>query len=397
MSLNGINVTNLGKSVNVFSVPPNVVLVSGSGNLPPPTANLYPLASNTIYQFAGLVNIGNAGVVLGNNTALQGTCILTDGLISTSTSGVIFADTKTNFLEHFLLFAPAGPALNLSSTGQTATRINDILFTGCQSLGVISGVATLSLQDNFIIGNTNGLTIYGPSTYCRITQNRTINNGPTFSGFIFTGASQIQNLLIEDNLMVMTGLETALVLPSGIAASGSLSSNDFGSAGTIVTGGIFKSDIRWRFSSNSNLADSVRVGSIGLSGNAITTTFAATNQFVLISGFSRTGQAMERFIMSNSGTFQYIGLEPCQVAVNFNGYYSINSASSTNMGFAFAKNNIVVGDAYYEANTTVSNTPASVALNGVLNLVTNDTLAVYVTNRTNTTAALVGAYNFTVQ
>lgn len=393
-----VGVTSSSGSAIIISgsgIPLNTVLIQTLSDLPTPVSNRITLEDNKIYKFASIVNLSNNGLVLGVNNVLLGSSPMNDGIIS-SYSGPVISGINTSFgFRNLKLSTTNGIAFHVLNSNVGIANIKNSIFSGCSGVGNLSGILSLAIEENSFIFNGNGVNIYGSGTFLGVNNNKFYSNSGFCTGISLISGSGIYGASdIVDNMFDMASGQVCLFANSGFSRTGTLDSNIFGGTGVQISGGLNKTDVDWLFINNFQVADSRFYGSITLTGNSTATLNPTAGVMQRVSGFSLTGNIMERFAMSNSGEMKYIGKQ------NFDGTAIISATIRTNAGtnkiiaVNFFKNGIALGNVNRESNSNTTN--SAIGFQSYINLISGDTLAFALTNRTDTNSIIVQDYNFAI-
>jgi hypothetical protein len=401
--------------VNLFGVPTTsgaLFVISGSGSernrvvvnsvfdLPPPSSQNIVLSANTVYQFAGFINIGNNFLTLNENTTLMGNSYRSDGITSSYNGYVINSNSFNNVVKQLTIVTPSGLTFNILGNNTARFLLQETQISGCSGLGLISGINALAINDNRITDNLNGLDIYGPSDYIRMFNNRvTVNSSiVNHTGFaIRSGVGNINTFQISSNTLHLNGANNVpFFINSGITTTGLLVNNIVGNAtgNATIGGGLNKADPSWLFNNNIRMLNSVHCGEIFLSGNVTFTSISAVNTYTQIAGISQTGTIMERFVSPTSGQLQYVGQNPIDALATCFGTFQSQNAGKT-ISVVFRKNGIVLP--YPSADSVPDNKLTSFTIASTLRLVSGDTVDLYCINKTDNNNILVGSYVFNIR
>lgn len=131
---------------------------------------------------------------------------------------------------------------------------------------------------------------------------------------------------------------------------------------------------------NSNVKDSIAEGFMSVQGNVTQTVISAINTPVQVNAVWTKGVS-ERFLLDPNGTWTYTGLEPIDVSLTAIATLNNAGGGTDTLSMYIGKN----GSAVSETKSTADiNTEGVIAAQGLISLVTNDTLELFVENNSDT-------------
>jgi len=161
------------------------------------------------------------------------------------------------------------------------------------------------------------------------------------------------------------------------------------------TGSIDQTDIYWKYSANSGLQDSRKVGFISIVDNADDTDIGVQNTWYKVSGITSLSSNSERFSMPSNNRLQYDGIE------DFVGSATVSfSASRDSVGtpidteFSVYKNGIIIEN--YICDPTLTDDVQVLPLVVPVTASTGDYFELWCRNTTNTNDILVRNMQFTI-
>lgn len=380
----------LGSGNWTNNIPSNQILVEALSDLPTPTAGVITLAADTVYVFAGNVDIGVNRLALGNNTYVQGTARDLDVIIS-STTGALFTASTTNIRIHTLgLDVAAGDLIDYNGGGTNSIFIEDVSIIAANTLGTITdSVLTVIRFSNYNQTTTDGYIFAGSSNGKLVISNSTFTN--TIGTALDLGTAVFESIFI--------GPQTTIITPAGqvglaVAASsanftttgrGVISNNVFNGPGTHSTG-LLGTDLKWEVFLNFGLQNSEAGAQGYISNSALTTTFSGTSTPTKVNfGTAFVADVENKFSIDNTGKFTYDGLVEELFFFDATMFAVVSGGATRDYNFYLAKNGTVITSSLSKRRYDGSN-PGSNSVTSIVELTTGDYLELYVEALTATTA-----------
>jgi len=376
-----------------------VVKVFELSDFPAPVSGVITLEDGVKYELCATVNCGTNQIttVAGGENLIVSANPFTYKLITNVPNGTAFliGDIGRFNIEEINIEAETtnqGTLFGFNSSTATTPFlfVNKCRFIGFNSLGTIEGTRG-SMSDVLFSAATTGLTIDDTGTFPASW---------VLQGVAFAGISNT-HLTFEGTNSLISLNQISAVPPSGVALF------DFKSTGTYdavfvnncvfsdVLGGSFlaagsedQTSVEFRFTDNLNTRDSAIKGSCYFVGNSTETTISAANTPVAISGTTTAGE-LERFTHNSAGILTYIGKEPTTLRIEGRAKIEVNSNLEE----------VVIATYIYKNGSQEASTVAQVTIESVfqtptspefvsvdnLQLDTNDTIQMFIENKTDTT------------
>jgi len=379
----------------------NVVIINDVSELDVyESGGKYVLDGMTVYDFSALsgltipfaFDVSAGGIVIKAETALYAmlTYLGTDDLF-----------TGPNLdIRNIAIVAPFANVFNLTKTGSGA----DYFLCNTILVAVAAKWGTFDLNDLNIINSGSidvqqGITLNG--TDWNTSRADGLNLQSSNAGFI---GLDISNAVLSDpkfdsvviNAPVgAVGLNSngnADIQPNEIC---SYTNGNFTGGITPLGGGVTVGDIRFDFSSNGGLEDSIIAANPYLVTQT-TVPIASTNTFVKINQGNWLSSISERLSVSVDGDVENTSEQP--IRIDFTGFVTMEKAGG---GSDYVVARLVLNDTPGDAasviteNGTENSQPTSVPLVGIFTLQPGDSVSIYVANTDSAANIIVSNAKFT--
>lgn len=269
------------------------VPVEALANLAAPVGGAIQLADDTVYRINGSVDLGVNHLVYGTNTIVLGEASQHDGLISTTTGGVLRAAGGDSIVaKNFSIAAPAG--MMFDGNGCPNVFINSVVGSDVSRFAVFEDCAVISILLSSgvgISGANAGIQLINSSFGQRFAMvlSALIQDSAGTGVLLDLGTSTWASIAVDDCEFVSAVGGTDI---SGLASNGNLVAivgrarifgNIINGAGTHLVG-LTTDDTQWNFKMNVGVPDSFVLGSLSMMGNAVETVIASSGVFVKAAG-----------------------------------------------------------------------------------------------------------------
>lgn len=292
----------------------NLVLVKVKADFPVPSGGIITLANNVDYEINGFIDLTGDRLVLNGSNTVFGLNPRLDILTTNNALALISGVDSGVILDNVTFNNAGGPLFDMEDTagneGVHSFFITDSVMDGATGIGNFENLLIVDFQRNAAQNLTNGATFSGSSNVAlRITGNLL---GNTVTGTIVDlGTSVFDAISIDHNFIQSSA---GLVFLDGVTNSGNIAASGQGSIVSNITFGgniptvnnITSGDLRWSFQGNNNAPDSIALGSLSMSGNAVATATTTTGQDVKVAGTTIEGN-VERFTMIANNRLDYDG------------------------------------------------------------------------------------------
>lgn len=360
----------------------------------------YVLDGMTVYDFSALngltipyaFDVSAGGITIKAETALYAmlTYLGTDDLFSGPNLDI----------RNIAIVAPFANAFNLTKTGSGGDYFlcNTILIAFAAKWGTFD-VNDLNIINSGSIDVQQGITLSGSDWNTTRTDGLNLqSSNPAFVGLDISAAtlsdakfdSVVMNAPVGAVGLNSTG--NANVQPGEIC---SWSNGNFSGGITPLGGGVSVGDIRFDFSSNGGLEDSIIAANPYLITQT-TVTIATVNTFVKINQGNWLSTISERLSVSTDGDVENISEQP--IRIDFTGFVTMEK-SGGGADYIVARlvlnDNPADPDSVITENGTENSQPTSVPLVGIFTLQPGDSVSIYVANEDSTANIIVRNAKFT--
>lgn len=400
----GINIAGSGDEIQISAtdivVGSQVVLVNSLDDLPDPVANVYTLADDTVYIIGASLDFGTARIEMGENTTIRGQSLLTVSLTSFTTGTFINRSGGGGAgFSGCSIVCPNATVFGYSGTaaGGDVFLIRDFVVVSCQAIAEIDSPVLFSAANFVIISTTvNGFTLQGAGNTVNV-DSCVVND---FRGTFFDLGSSVYTFLDAENLNIISN-DASNIIIDGLANSANVAAGGQGSlrassiSGDISSSGnILSSDIRWDFSDINLLPDSIDQCYLAMPTNATVTALTQNVPAKIAGTFTVVKES--RFTGSTDGTMTYIGTQPISVTVNFTCTFQKSGSGTQSFILYLYKNG--VADPNIQARFASDNSrDPNISFTGIVDLVENDFLELFIENTDNSNDITAFAVNFVVQ
>jgi len=358
------------------------VILNSTDDAPAAVAGVRTFADGITYVYATALDWGTDELVMGVGTGLVGLNRFTSSMTSATTGNFITA-SSTFKLEETFFSVPNGTLFNLTGSGAQETLVASNCFASCKNIGNFDQWNNTVLRSfSFVSVTGTGLTFTGAGSAFNM-------DNSLWQGFT-TGNTMIDfGSATFDRIQIPTGnrfnADTGVTVLSGLAASGNLtatgdgivSHNIFEGVGTYLNN-ITTNDVKYSFSGNSGVADSMNDGHITMITNATNTVIAAVNTPTLILG-TWTEESASRFTTTAAGRLTFDGLDDITVPVQFNCSIDPVSGSNKDLSIYIAKNGTVLTNSK-SSNRTSAGTPVNIGTFSQVTFSTGEYVEFFVEN-----------------
>jgi hypothetical protein len=137
----------------------------------------------------------------------------------------------------------------------------------------------------------------------------------------------------------------------------------------------------------------ITIGELWVSGNTVATPVPVVRGFVRVSGYSRTGVAMQNFTMSASGEMTYVGTDMFVGTATAMGDAAAGGGSDA-LTISFLRNGVAFNT--INRDNVVPSVGGFVNVQTTVILAPNDTIGLAIANSTDTNSPTISNYNFIV-
>lgn len=275
--------------------------------------------------------------------------------------------------------------------GQFLFLMDTVRILSGTKFGTFNNLQTVLVNSSSAIDLDQGSTFTGSANI--ITSFNKFFIGSTSAAFVGfdLGTAVSQNFEFTDVIAIggvgsvgIKGSASSANVPSNVVAT--VSKCNF-SGVTAPLDTITIDDIRWSFTSNSTIADTMQDAMVSMSSNATATVIGTISTPVLAAGtFAVDRQSF--FTCTTGGRVTYNGEKPIITPVDISVSLDPSSGANRDLKVYLAKNGTVIVNSGKSVRVDTGN-PLNVSVIWQLSLVQNDYLEIFVENNTNTTNIVV--------
>ena len=279
---------SFGPNAQIGATCSNTVKVYSIDDLPAPDVdNNIVLASGTIYQPCGVVDLGVNTLMFQPGTTLWSPTARYNGFTSTSTDPLVQSDYGGR-IQGIRLIQPNGPCIDITTDLGGAAFIGfDIGFIGSASVGsigntpaAVDAMCYFRLSNSVVGGCADGLTIKGRILDGLITQIIFDNNTGTFTAVTLDGTVDPLNMGPDGSIVIhivadvfeagqtFVSIDPALLFPYPDIGRITLSNNQITGAGTPLLPATAFADPNVITQDNTGIRNSAVIGAMSYTGLA---------------------------------------------------------------------------------------------------------------------------------
>lgn len=311
-------------------------------------------------------------------------------------AGVMFTGVDAHgAITDIALNAPSGSLFNFSDVAVLNSHVfttSGITVVSCLKFGTFTSLASLVVENVGVFSTNDGLTIVGTGWRVWRFQNfGQITASATFVGFDL-GVATCN--LIEFSTLFMNAPLGAIGIKGAASSANVIAGNiakvvncDFIGGITATISGITVDDVRWFFSLNNTIQDTMPDAMASLNGNATETIITTMGVPVKVTGIF-TDERSSQFIVDSTGRVTHIGERDLTAPVDI--VATVESASGTNKDIKIylALNGSVIANSG-KSNRVGAADPKNTAAPWQLTLSENDHLEIWIENSSDTVNLIV--------
>ena len=286
------------------------VVVSQESDFPAPVNGVITLEPQTNYFLVDDVTTSNR-FIWSFETIISASAATLIKLAYTGTDTMFTGVDSDGDLLNISLDAPNGSFFDFSSPSKTSfLNCSQVVLKNCQTIGSFDDSFIFNVN-GMVIENivTNGVSFSGDGGYIFF---RNALVGIIQAGSVFDLGTSTWNGITLSSVVVNQSLAGTTFL-TGAVDSGNINTGGLGFVANVSLNGdiapragITSSEIRWQFSINDNMQDTVNNGLLALENNALVTTISDKDTPVKINGLF-TVESGSRFSGDTTGRLIYTG------------------------------------------------------------------------------------------
>tara|TARA_R110000772_G_scaffold145504_1_gene255492 strand:+ start:32492 stop:33727 length:1236 start_codon:yes stop_codon:yes gene_type:complete len=320
----------------------------------------------------GTIDLVDKAVRVSTGTVLRGLADAT--LVSTNASGVVRATNISSavILREFNVVASAGPCFVLTGTITYQLNMFFIGMFGVKS-AIITGFNVQGIKGCFN-QCADGITFAGTTTKVFVSESPFYD--VTGSAITFDAALITDVVDIETSFFKFDSPGVAITAEVGYTVREGLIRGSLATGTSIPLVGLSSSDLNWRMTNNTGIADSRVVGGFYLS-TAVETVISATSTPVKVLGTTLGLSLNQRFTATNN-RLTYTGVKPSTSV--FMGNFTVDSGNNVVLNFYIAKNGVVLPESQSRVRVGSGADERAGSLNKIVELVTGDYVEIWAEN-----------------
>ena len=372
----------------------NTVVVSDITDFPAASGGVITLEDDTNYVIVQAISTSDR-FVLGANNAITANNVFSPIFTYTGT-GTMFTGVDVSFtISDISLTAATGKVFDLSSTpssGGDLFVMRSTVVNACDSWMDLDDLQIVDINNSSAFSANQGIVVSGTTNWSvfSLAKSAILLNTASSIGIDF-GTSVHQSLELSD--LIHRGPASAIGL-KGAASSANLTAGNLAtvvrsefSGGLTPLSGITNSDIRWSFSLNTGIADTLTDALLGFNGNSTETVIAVIDTPVVVNA-TWVIEGTSRFTATTGGRATYNGERDVHLPVDTAIGVIASGGGANDVTIYLALNGSVIANTGRTVNISGSS-PRALSLPWQLTLSENDYLEVWIENNTGTTNLIV--------
>lgn len=382
LQVSGVDVTASG-----------IIFIGAASEFDVQDATTITLESGKFYWITTTISTSKR-FIIENNAVLTAGSQQTNSVLTYTGTGAMFTAVDANFeISRIQYSHPNGTGFDVTDTvgGVIFAFLELVLGIAGTSIGTFSNIGALIINRSTILAD-DGLSVSGPDMLifaAALTRFATTDGA---AKCLDLNGAILQTIKISD---VIFNYATGAHGISGLASSGNLPSGRL----AMVTNcefddnltpleNITNEDIRWEFSGNAQVPDTVNEADLYLTGGAETITTGSAGDWQEIGtpgagGVSWASDIASRFTVSSSGVITYIGERDLCIRVSGRATVEKVGGGSNVIEVRLAKNwDGTASDSGIEKSRsqTENTAPTSVPIGALVGMSTNDNVRVIFSN-----------------
>lgn len=309
-------------------------------------------------------------------------------------TGSMFTGSDASFsIQECRISCPSAQVFSFTDTvgGTNLFLMRDVRVVSASKFGTFNNLQTVQVLNSSSLSMGDGVTLTGANIVIfSISKLYLQTTSATFVG-IDLGTAVSSTIEIDDFIPVgpagsigIKGAATSANVPVGHVAS--VAGCDYTSAGTPLNG-ITAEDVRWRFTRNSGVRDTIIDSLVSMVANATATTITTISTPVKVAG---TWAVEDESLMTADTTGRITYNAEITNRLPVSAVCEVEPSSGTNklIKVYLALNGAIIANSGRQVRVDAGN-PLNVALTWQLDLTENDYIELFVENNTDTIGVLV--------
>lgn len=396
----GIGTANLGDvyvatgaGTGVWTdIAPNLMFIEEEADFPVQDATTITLETKTVYITTDPISTAKRFIV--QDGAVLTALNLFGHVLTYTGTGTMFTGTDANFtLRDIEVDCPNAQAFDFTDTvgGVKLFIASDVTVRSCTKTAIFNNLLTWEFNNSAVFSTADGVTVTGANNLIASCQRFAQFSGSAgFTGIDF-GSAVIANIELDNLVFVAPAGAFGL---SGLVASGNIPvgslamvSNSSFVGGQTALQNITNTDIRWSFTSNTPIPDTISDALISLNGNVTPTVISSSSTPVKVEG-TWVIERESLFTCDTTGRATYNGERDVVVPVDIALFVSPVSGTNKLIKAYVSLNGTIIANSGREVLAN-SGDPIALPVLWQLSLSETDYLEVFVENNTDSVNVLV--------
>lgn len=370
-----------------------IIYVAEEADFPVQDATTITLEAGKIYQYTASFSTAKKFTV--NDGAKLTAFNFFSPILTYTGTGSMFTGTDASFtIRECRIDCPNAQAFSFTDTvgGTFLFLMYDMRIVSAAKFGTFNNMQTVLISGSSSLDMDDGISLTGANMVIfSISKLFLGSTSATFEGVDF-GTTVSQTIEIDDFIPIgptgsigIKGAASSANIPVGNLAT--VAGCDFSGVDTPVIGIVVSDDVRWRFTGNAGVSDTMIDCLLSLTSNATATTISTISTPVLIAGtWVIEDESLMTCTTAGRATFKSEVVRRLPVSA----VLDVEPASGTNklIKVYLYKNGTKITASGRQVKADAAN-PLNVALSWQLDLAENDYLELYVENNTDTIDILV--------
>lgn len=298
----------------------NTIVINSLSDLPSPVVDVITLASDSVYLFSSLVNVGANRFVLGLNTSIVGSSAFATGIESTNADDLFTGtDLARCIIGDMTIIAPNARLFNFVYTVPNVGSLvlSRLSIQSASIVGVFGNLRALLVTECGIPTTLGGWEFQDEIKILSFSTVQQRQDAGTVYDF---GTSVCETILMSD--VIVEPAASSVVIFDGLVDSGNIATNGYATVSGIKVIGAFtpsvtilNTDVRWLFANSFGLPNTTNSAEVKLEDNAVATVIAAPDTPVKLAGATWVEGAVSRYETDNTGRITYKGEVPTRAKI----------------------------------------------------------------------------------
>lgn len=364
--------------------------VNSKDDFPDAVAGVITLPAGSSYYLTTLIDLTGDRIVCAGKCALVGSSPEISRITSTGlSSGTPMISSTYSLTLSRIQVEEVGTALSLDASSNSDQAL-DWAFVNFLNVNTIG---TITTYDNFVaifiaMLNASGMTFAG--TFGTVGFSDSLFNSDASGTAISFDASSIitRRIRFDRCAFVILSGETGISLPDAATVPTDgyvLDRVSFSGGGTYLSG-VDETSLKADFTGCTSITNTTYAAGYSMQDNSTATTISVAGTAVKIAGTTTANTINQKFTHSDN-RLTYVGAKTGVWKID--SPVSFTSGNNKRIGFYIAKNGTVIPTSEMYRTTSGTSAAASLSVQALVQLSTNDYIELWVENETDTTSVTV--------